>query len=99
MCGVTRLLCACISLMRIHPNTICQAHVCCSVLQCVAVCCSVIQCVEVYLSHVTHMYESRHTYEWVMSQVLGDVVQGEEASDSSIGGPAIQYDPRTGMYV
>jgi len=49
--------------------------VCCRVLPCAAVCCRVLQCVAVYcsvctshiwMSHVTHMNESRHTYEWVM---------------------------------
>jgi len=43
------------------------------ILQCIAVCGSVLQCIATggslsYL-HVTHVIESRHTHEWVMSHV------------------------------
>jgi len=60
------------------------AAVCCSALLCVAVCCSVLRCVSrsvaeccshwgkdhvIRRTKVSHMYESCHTYEWVMSHI------------------------------
>jgi len=68
--------CAMSHALQVHCSVLQCVAVCCSVLQCVAVCCSVLQWVTACCStccrcsrHVTHVIETHHIYDWVVSYV------------------------------